>query len=86
MSDSALGICVQASCDVFAGVCFDFSSTRHSFTENMCRCLACDCCDNRPASSDIDERAPLVGPGSRQLLVTQPVPKPDMSVPPQAVP
>ncbi|KAJ8080352.1 hypothetical protein PM082_017185 [Marasmius tenuissimus] len=42
----AFSILIAACCEVCAGACFDWSSVRHTFTENLCSCACCSCCDD----------------------------------------
>ncbi|CAK5273812.1 unnamed protein product, partial [Mycena citricolor] len=56
-----IGLICVACLDVCAGICFDFTSLRHSFTENLCSCSCCRCCQPPSDDDEVDEeRAPLL--------------------------
>ncbi|KAJ6485691.1 hypothetical protein C8R45DRAFT_279588 [Mycena sanguinolenta] len=77
MSDSVCSIIAIACLDVCAGFCVDFTSLRHSFTENLCNCSCC-CC--RKPEDDDDES------GEREPLINGQKPQPNVheaQVPPQ---
>ncbi|KAN0137532.1 hypothetical protein V8E53_004583 [Lactarius tabidus] len=63
MSDDPLGLCCSialvACLDIYAGICIDFASYRHRFTETMCRCITCGRATKERTLED-DERAPLI--------------------------
>ncbi|KAI5829913.1 hypothetical protein K523DRAFT_372569 [Schizophyllum commune Tattone D] len=84
MSEGAAGISIDLLCGVFGGICLDFASVRHAFTENCCRCLTCECCGRKTKYTD--EREPLIAPDLQPppLAVSQPALQPAMNIPPQA--
>ncbi|KAJ7812674.1 hypothetical protein B0H13DRAFT_2144163 [Mycena leptocephala] len=59
MSDSVCSILLIACLDVCTGICVDFTSIRHAFTENLCRC---SCCCGSETDEDYEpaEREPLI--------------------------
>ncbi|KAF8259040.1 hypothetical protein EI94DRAFT_1752568 [Lactarius quietus] len=63
MSDDPFGLCCSiafvACLNVYAGVCMDFASYRHRFTETMFRCTSCRRAEKDSARGD-EERAPLI--------------------------
>ncbi|KAH9979333.1 hypothetical protein BGW80DRAFT_1164696 [Lactifluus volemus] len=76
MSEDPVGICcsiaVIACLDVYAGICVDFMSFRHSFTETMCKCRCCQRSE-KVLALDEGERAPLI-------QHTQPAPSQSMII------
>ncbi|GLB42875.1 hypothetical protein LshimejAT787_1203240 [Lyophyllum shimeji] len=56
MAEQVCAICITACCDVFAGICVDFASLRHAFTENLCRCN----CGKDEFAAEAAEREPLI--------------------------
>ncbi|KAJ7035585.1 hypothetical protein C8F04DRAFT_511983 [Mycena alexandri] len=80
MSDSVLGLFCVACIDVCAGICLDFASLRHAFTENLCRCSCC--CSRSRRSEDEDESESDSDSGEREPLIKGP-PKQQEPMPPQ---
>ncbi|KAI0295341.1 hypothetical protein B0F90DRAFT_1204636 [Multifurca ochricompacta] len=65
MSEDPIGVCCSiaflACLDVCTGVCVDFASIQHSFTETMCKCRCCGRSEKELTLENSDgERAPLI--------------------------
>ncbi|KAI0246825.1 hypothetical protein BJV78DRAFT_1251150 [Lactifluus subvellereus] len=63
MSEDPVGACCSiallACLDVCTGICVDFGSLRHGFTETMFKCRCCRGSEKELAPGD-GERAPLI--------------------------
>ncbi|KAI6024211.1 hypothetical protein EDC04DRAFT_2725490 [Pisolithus marmoratus] len=64
--------CTVLCCDVFAGICLDFMTLRHQWTETLCRC--CRSTEGELAvMDDPDERQPLNAKTSLQPSLHAPM-------------
>nr|GAT56621.1 predicted protein [Mycena chlorophos] len=81
MADSVCAIILVACVDVCAGVCYEWTTIRQSWTEDLCNCCRCSCCEDPADEEETErEREPLLkGKSSRD---EQPPAQPPMDTRP----